>query len=94
MKIPQRVQIGGTSFEVKIVDKWPDGADADGECYYNQETGDVLFIKESLSEDAKGITFLHEAMHAMNSTMNHEFLDSFAQQMYAFLKLNKLDFSK
>lgn len=94
MKIPDKLLIGGTTFEVRVVDSWPDGSDADGECFFDQKTGNVLFIKKNLSDDAKGITLIHESLHAMNSTINHEFLDSLAQQLYAFLKLNKLDFSK
>ena len=94
MKIPSKLLIGGTTFDVRIVDEWPDGTDVDGECVYSRKIGNVLFIKDSLSDDAQAITMIHESLHAMNSTMNHEFLDSLAQQIYAYLKLNKLDFSK
>lgn len=93
MKIPDTLLIGGTTFKVIVTDAWEDSAEVDGECVFNSTVGNVLYIKDTLSEDAKAITLIHESMHAMNSTINHEFLDSLAQQIYAFLKLNKLDFS-
>jgi hypothetical protein len=43
-----------------------------------------------LSPEAQAVTFLHEVLHAMNSTMDHTFLESLAEQIYQFLHENKM----
>ena len=35
-------------------------------------------------------TLLHEAMHVMNTSISHPLLDSLAEQIYSFLKENRL----
>jgi hypothetical protein len=90
MIIPKKVKIGGSTFKVMIVPTWEDREGCDGECVYSAELGNVIYIGSDLSQEAREITFIHEALHAMNSTINHEFLDSFAEQIYQFLHDNKL----
>lgn len=85
MRIPPLVKIGAITYRVEIADTWPGRCDGDdGECCYRKETGNVLYIFAGLSREAQELTFVHEALHAMNTTMDHEFLDSLAQQLYAF----------
>lgn len=90
MIIPTKVKIGSTTYEVRIANTWFEHDGSDGETFYDNNIGNVIYINEALSEEAKGETFIHEVMHCMNSTMNHEFLDSLSNQMYSFLIENKL----
>lgn len=88
-KIPKKVKIGGVWYAVKIVRDWQDSDGADGETFCTKERGNTIMIRADLTDEAKMITLIHEALHNMNSTMNHEFLDSLAEQFYQFLTDNK-----
>lgn len=90
MELPKTVKIGGMVYDVRITNEWPNHDFDDGETFYDKQVGNVIFIREDLSQEAKEITLFHEALHAMNSTMNHEFLDSLTEQLYQFLKDNQL----
>lgn len=90
MKIPSRVKIGGIVYKVEILDDWPTRDGYDGECFNDKEHGNTIKIWAGLSQQAQEITLIHEAMHAMNTVMAHEFLDSFSEQLYQFLHDNKL----
>lgn len=90
LEIPKSVKIGGINYEVRIADEWPDHDCSDGEVFNDTKVGNVIYIRATLSDEAKIITLIHEGMHAMNSTINHEFLDSFAEQIYQFLSDNNL----
>lgn len=90
MEIPKSVKIGGIIYEVRVTNEWPNHDFDDGEMFNDSKMGNVIFIREDLSHEAQIITLLHEALHGMNSTMNHEFLDSLSEQLYQFLFDNKL----
>lgn len=90
MEIPKRVKIGAITYKVVVADDWVGGGGDDGETCWRRPRGNTMYINSELTEDAQGIVFIHESLHAMNSTMSHEFLDSLAQQIYSFLKENKL----
>lgn len=92
MKIPKHLKIGGIVYKVEVTDDWPErGAlGIEGDDGYCSVARNTLYIYECLSQEAKEVTLLHEAMHAMNSTVNHEFLDSFAEQLYQVLSDNNL----
>lgn len=90
MKIAKRVKIGAVWYKVKIALTWPERNGADGETFYSKKEGNVIYIGADLSPQAQEITLIHEAFHAINSTIDHTFLDSFAEQTYQFLKENKL----
>lgn len=90
MEIPKTVKIGGVNYDVRLASEWPDHDYDDGEIFDSSKVGNVIFIRETLSDDAKAITLIHESLHAMNSTMNHEFLDSLSKQIYQFFVDNKL----
>lgn len=90
MKIPDYVKIGAVNYKVAILDDWQGRDGYDGECIYEKERGDIIYIGADLSQSAQEITLIHEALHAMNSTINHEFLDSLSEQIYAFFKENNL----
>jgi Zn-dependent peptidase ImmA (M78 family) len=87
MKIPSTIKIGAVTYKVIQAKKWLDSGDTDGMLDLDTNT---IYINSDLSREAREITFFHECMHAMNSTMNHEFLDSFAEQLYALLIENSL----
>lgn len=90
MKIPKKVKIGAITYDIQIVDGWKDGSGDDGETCWRKPRGNTIYINDQLTNEAKEVVFIHEALHAMNGTMSHEFLDSLAQQLYAFLKENRL----
>lgn len=90
MIIPKKVKIGAITYQVRIQNSWFERGDVDGETFYNEPEGNVIYIFSGLSREAQEATFIHEALHCMNSTVNHEFLDSLAEQLYQFLSDNKL----
>jgi Zn-dependent peptidase ImmA (M78 family) len=90
MIIPSQVKIGGITYKVYIQNEWFECEGADGETFYNQKQGNCIYIKEDLSDESKIITLIHEALHCMNSTIDHECLDSLSEQLYQFLKDNDL----
>lgn len=90
MTIPKKVKIGGIVYAVKVTDDWLDRGEADGQVIYDQDRGNVIYIGDWLSPEAQAVTFIHEALHCMNSTMDHAFLDSLSEQLYQFLKDNQI----
>ncbi len=82
MTIPPEIKIGGVIYKVVITDSWFERNGADGEQFNTKEQGNVIYIGSELSKEAQEITFIHECLHAMNSVINHEFLDSFSEQFY------------
>lgn len=92
-EIPKSLKIGGINYEVKIANEWPDHDYDDGEIFNDRKVGNVIYIREDLSDEARMITLIHEILHACNSTMNHEFIDSLSEQIYQVLKDNKMNFT-
>ena len=90
MKIPSKVKVGAVTYKVVIDDNWPGSGYDDGETCWKKPRGNVIYLNSELTDEAKDIVFIHEGLHAMNSSMSHEFLDSLAQQIYAFFKENDL----
>lgn len=86
MKIPKQVKIGAHIYKVKLVERVNE-VDSDGQM--DDESG-LIEINKNLKQTALECTLIHEAMHGMNSTINHELLDSLAEQVYQFLHDNKL----
>jgi hypothetical protein len=92
MKIPKTLKIGGTTFKVIQAKEWIGGDGLDGEVIRSKEKGNVIYLNSTQSDDSMEVTVIHEAMHAMNSTINHVALDSLSYQLHQFLKDN--DFLK
>lgn len=90
MIIPEKIKIGAIWYQVIIAKDWTARDGADGETFYDIDHGNVIYIFSELSQEAKEVTLLHETLHAMNSVINHEFLDSFSEQLYQFLVENEL----
>ena len=90
MFIPDKVKIGGIEYTVYQAEEWFEHGGADGETFYDEVNGNTIYIRQSLSKEAKEITFIHEALHCMNTVMDHGLLDSLSEQLYQFLSDNKL----
>jgi Zn-dependent peptidase ImmA (M78 family) len=86
MLIPKQVKIGAITYKVIVTDGWHGIEGADGENFSTIKMGNTIYINSTLTQEMKELTFLHEMMHAMNSTISHEFLDSLANQLYQTLK--------
>lgn len=89
MNIPNQVKIGAHDIQVEEVTFQNEDVLVGHASY---ETGKIRINKE-LFQTMKEATFLHEAMHIMNTTIDHTLLDSLAEQLYQFLKDNKLNFN-
>lgn len=86
MKIPKQVKIGGHLVRVRE-SEFSDDVFCSGLCsYVNNE----IMLNRDLGQTQKEAAFIHEAMHIMNTTIDHALLDSLAEQVYQFLKENKL----
>ncbi len=90
MKIPKSVKIGGRTYKVVLANEWIGAQNLDGEHVSTKKHGHIIYIDSTQSEAGQVITLIHEALHSMNATMNHEFLDSLSNQLYQFLSDNKL----
>ena len=86
MKIPKKVKIGGHTIIVRQIEMVDDST-CSGDAQY---VSGQIRINKDLPQTRKEAVFIHEAMHHINSTLKHELLDSLAEQLYQFLKDNKL----
>jgi hypothetical protein len=87
MKIPKRLKVGAITYRVVQAKDWLDRNDADGMVDAKTNT---IYIQSELSPAFKDVTLIHEALHCINSTMNHEFLDSLSEQLYQVFSDNNL----
>lgn len=86
MIIPKKLKIGGHEYKV-IVSTENLGADDYGEL--DMETN-TISISPRIPQTNKESTLIHEIMHAINTTLDHELLDSLSEQLYQVLKDNNL----
>lgn len=88
MRIPNRLQIGAHNFTVI-------------RAHLDDKTGETdtcactITLHSDLKDSVLGATFLHELIHACNSTLGdtalgHALIDSLAEQLYAVLANNGL----
>lgn len=90
MEIPKNLKIGAINYQVIVTNEWFEHENADGETFYDQKNGNTIYIRESLTQEAKEVTLIHEILHCCNTTMNHEFLDSLSEQIYQVFKDNDI----
>lgn len=83
MIIPNQLKIGGHLFRVVRADL----PDRNGETDY---AGRTITLDKDLVGSSADATLIHEAMHVMNSTLEHALLDSLAEQIYQLLADNGL----
>jgi len=86
MKIPRTVKIGAHTI---LVDEVEFGDDSNL-CGDNAYVEGRIRLNKALPQTQKEASFIHEAMHTMNTTLDHSLLDSLAEQMYQFLHDNDL----
>lgn len=88
MRIPTSLKIGAHTVKVVVADAWKSANDSlCGEWVPSENT---IYINVAMSETLKFGTLIHEAMHVMNSTIDHPLLDSISEQMTQLLLDNKL----
>jgi hypothetical protein len=83
MKIPKKIKSQGLWWSIKLVDDMDDLGKTD----YDKQT---IEIRSHLSKHQQEITLLHEILHTINTTLNHDTLDSFAIQLHQVLSDNNL----
>lgn len=87
MKIPESLKIGGHVYKVSLVRHWKDDDDAQGQTDPEKLT---IFINADLGISEQEATLIHEVLHVLNKTLNHELLDSISEQLYQVLHDNSL----
>lgn len=90
MEIPAHIKIGAVTYKVRLLPDWPGRDEADGESFYERPHGHAILIYDGLTAEAQEITLLHEILHCLNATINHEFLDSLAEQLHQVLSENHM----
>ena len=86
MKIPDQIKIGGIVYKIIMANEWFEHEDANGETFSDVVNGNTIYIRDTLTQEVKEETLIHEILHGCNSTMDHEFLDSLAGQIYQVFK--------
>lgn len=87
MKIPKTLKIGAHSYKVIEVSAGRLGSTDDASV--DKEKG-VITINKNLMQSEKETTLIHEVLHVMNNEIQHQMIESLAQQIYQFLHENKL----
>ncbi|HZS47240.1 MAG TPA: hypothetical protein VFC63_19355 [Blastocatellia bacterium] len=86
MNLPKQLKIGGHTYKVEIAED----SFKDAPCGHTDYNDGAIRINKQNTQSEQEQSLIHEAMHVMNKTLNHELLDSLSEQIYAFLKDNKL----
>jgi hypothetical protein len=76
------MKIGAHDINIVVAPHWANDEGSYGEWIKEDKT---IYLKEGLQESLLFATLLHEAMHVMNSTLDHVVLDSLAEQISQFL---------
>lgn len=87
MDLPRSLKIGAHDVHVEVLPSWSGDDGNYGEWDRDQNT---IRIRAGMSESLTFSTLLHEAFHVMNATLDHELLDSLAEQVAQFLWDNEL----
>lgn len=88
MTIPKKVKIGGHEYYVTLAPTWD--TFETGDCAETKYEEGIIYVNSNLIDSEQGSAFLHETMHVMNKTLNHELLDSISEQFYQVLSDNNL----
>lgn len=86
MKIPKKLKIGAHIYEIVLTKDLFEGAT----CGIQLRKERKLGINSDLPETHQGATLFHEILHAINSELDHTFLDSLAEQLYQVLSDNSM----
>lgn len=80
----KQLKIGGHRFTVIRADL------PDKQCGEIDRSNNTLTIDASLSNSSAESSLFHEVFHICNSELQHELLDSLAEQTYSWLSTNGL----
>ena len=83
MKIPKKLKIGAHTYKIQIV------KDLD-KCGSTDRMKETISLADWLPKSQLEATLIHEILHAINNEMDHERLDSLAEQLYQVFSDNKL----
>ena len=86
MKIPKKLKIGGHLIKVREMEMVDDISCSGDSSYVNGE----IRLNRELKQSQKEASLIHEIFHFINTTINHDLLDSLSEQIYQVLKDNKL----
>ena len=89
MNIPNKVKIGGLKYDVLIDDTLYAKESCIGEIRHKET---LIMIDNNLSDEAKGLTLIHEIIHGLlyqiaNHELlnNEEFVEPFSNALYALI---------
>lgn len=85
MKIPNKLKIGGITYEVKVIDGLAD-------CGSTQLDKSIILINEGQSDDRKLSAVWHEIIEAINEhndlNLNHQTIQTLEANIFQVLKDN------
>lgn len=81
----KKLKIGGHKFKVVLRDY--DDSTSCGETNYEEG---IIYLNKCLPKTMLTATIIHEAMHVMNTTLEHQLLDSLSEQLFQFLHDNNM----
>lgn len=91
MKIPNKLKIGGHVYTIEFVKKEDlKGLADEMDCGMTLVGENRILIDGGQKKSQQEETLFHELLHALNGTMNHDFLASLAQQLHQVFSDNKL----
>lgn len=89
MKIPKKIKVGGITYKVKQVNKLCDDEMTHG---YQDQAGEIIQLKKSLSEGYKEKVLMHEIVHAIFDFLmwdhDEKKVERLAQALYMLIKDN------
>ena len=81
MQIPDKIKIGGITYDIKLVDNLVDKC---GEF----DLSKLNITIEKASQEAMELTFIHEILHAINNEVKEIEIEFYAQALYQIIKDN------
>ena len=82
MHIPKQIKIGAFLVDIRLVKDLPDNGNLIGE--------DIIFLDADLSVKAKGLTLMHEIVHAINPAMSEMDVEWLSRALYQVFEDNHL----
>ncbi len=83
-----KLKIGGHKYRVEYTNNISKLESED--CGRVSREKGIIYIDNTLMKSEQEVSLIHEIFHILNTELNHELLDSLAQQLYQVLTDNKL----
>lgn len=83
MIIPEKIKVGGLTYDVVIIDKMEDNT-----CAAFIDIQKCIIKLEAAAPQAMEHNFLHELIHAMNSELKEETVEFITMILYGIIKDN------